>query len=166
MWTKGLLRAEQRPDDRLLPCHLHLHQASGLLGEPLLATHRAHKKSPRKGCVPGGRRTLTFPGAIGRFRVGPAGRAKTRGQAIHLIFKARRPLPCRRWFASWSAGRSPSRSSPCRPSCVHQGSLMHDSLARSRPCGRGSDQVTRNLRGFAFQVKPGFPKGRRRKEEG
>ena len=30
------------------------------------------KKSPRKGCVPGGRRTLTFPGAIGRFRAGPA----------------------------------------------------------------------------------------------
>ena len=32
----------------------------------------AKKKSPRKGCVPGGRRTLTFPGAIGRFRAGPA----------------------------------------------------------------------------------------------
>ena len=30
------------------------------------------KKGPRKGCVPGGGRTLTFPGAIGRVRVGPA----------------------------------------------------------------------------------------------
>ena len=82
----------------------------------------ARKKSPRKGCVPGGRRTLTFPGAIGRFRAGPAQRRRVPGtrrdNGQFTVFEANRPLPCRRRLASRSAGKPFSRPSPCGPTCV------------------------------------------------
>jgi hypothetical protein len=41
-------------------------------------------------------------------------------QSSYSLFKASRPLPCRRWFASWSAGEPLQWLSRCRPTRVNQ----------------------------------------------
>ncbi len=94
------------------------------------ACQTLRKKSSRKDCVPGGRRTLTFPGAIGRFRaarLAPHSGVR-RWQRIYSVTEASRPLPCRRWFASWPAGKPALRNSLCRPTRVDRCSLIHGSL--------------------------------------
>ena len=75
-------------------------------------TDLSQKKGPRKGCVPGGRRTLTFPGAIGRpLRRRGRGANPQRRDKWHGVSEASRLPPCKRPFASRPAGIS-LRTSP------------------------------------------------------
>ena len=84
---------------REYPQRVHEPWALSTKDKELEMSDTSAKKSPRKGCVPGGRRTLTFPGAIGRFRAGPASSVKSLGRGggkFLLVIEASRPRPCRR----------------------------------------------------------------------
>ena len=65
------------------------------------------QKSPRKGCVPGGQRTLYFSGSDWTFRDLPTKGSAARGSsatASSCTRSAPLRLPCRRHNAPWSAG--------------------------------------------------------------
>ena len=122
-WQRGSVR--DRPQQRPATT------ATGHNSRGDSACQTLRQKSSRKDCVPGGRRTLTFPGAIGRFpRRAPCAphSGVRRWQRIYSVTEASRPLPCRRWFASWPAGKPALRNSLCRPTRVDRCSLIHDSL--------------------------------------
>jgi len=94
------------------------------------------------------------PGVAAKVRI------DSRQTTRHIVFEANRPLPCRRQFASRSAGNPSSRDSqmqtqPRGSSFVGSRSLLY----RPLPCGHKCDQVTRRIGLFRICVKAGFVNG-------
>ncbi len=90
----------------------------------------AQKKLPERLC-PRGAKDTDFSGSDWtlprRAPCAPHSGVRRR-QRIYSVIEASRPLPCRRWFASWPAGKPALRNSLCRPTRVDRCSLIHDSL--------------------------------------
>ena len=119
------------------------------------------KKPPERLC-PRGAKDTDFSGSDWtlprRARFMRHFKGSGRRQAIFIVLEASRPLPCRRLFASWSAGTNRRRGFPdADPPAWIVCSPMHDSLwPGPHPCGRHSDQVTRKIGFFPFLVKGDF----------